>query len=254
MKINKKDERGWVDVDEEKKKNKGNNERATFEVDGEKYTPYAVSGSYRFPLWLKACLAKWWFPGMVFYFIFFGLGRVGNQDLLIVVLGLAWGVVTDILLNHYFRDFSSPNHDYTKYILCGRKKSYFSLPINLVLGIVLSFLSAACIDIIVVILKNTGHTVDSDNFLFTYGGLIYPTFFLIFDLLLVFIRNMIGKLVRKIKSSKAVGLSETETVGDIEKTIEAEQISEKATVEEYSDKDKEYPSDAEEFSDKDKRN
>lgn len=200
----KNDEKGWVNVDEEKKT--GSGERSTFEVNGEKYTPYAVSKTYRFPLWLKAVFAKWWFPGMVFYFIFFGIGAIVNQDLLALVLGLAVGLVTDIFLNHYFRDFSSPNHDYTKFIIFGRKRSFFTLPVNLVVYVVLSFLSAFMINVVIHLLK----VANPDEFMFALGGLLYATFMLAFDLIIVFIRNMITKLVLKIKAKKSKDVESVE--------------------------------------------
>lgn len=202
MKLNDKD-RGWVDVDEEKKRT---SENASFEVNGETFTPYAISKTYIFPVWLKACFAKWWFPGMIYYFIYFGFaGGVTNQDILALILGLLLGVVNDIFLNHYFRDFSSPNHDYKKYIICGRKSSMFiSLPINIIVGIVISFLSAFMINLVVYLCLQWGIIATSDSFLFAVGALFFATFAMLFDLLIVLMRNLIEKLIKKIKSSKTI--------------------------------------------------
>ena len=211
--------KGWVNVDDERKavkesnsqKSKPVNERASFEVDGEVYTPYALSKTYKFPLWIKACFAKWWFPGMAFYFIFFGLGNVFNQDILALILGIFTGVVTDIFLNNYFRGFSSPNHDYTKYILCGKEKKFWTIFVNIGIYVVLSFLSSFCIIVIQIWLTRAGMSFNPDEFMFSVGALIYATFMLLFDLLFVLIKNSFIKLINRSKNNSAKEEVSTET-------------------------------------------
>lgn len=198
--INKKDNKGWVTVDKDGN-HKPVNEKESFIVNGEKYTPYAISKSYKIPLWLKACFSKWWIAGAAFYFIFFGFGEVVQGEILAIILGLVLGLAVDFVLNHFFRDLSSPNHDYTKYIFCGKHRKYVTLPINIAYYIFLSYIVSALIFAIEVFCeKQFGW--DPDVFLFSVGALLFATLMLGIDLIFVCIRNGVDKLIAKNKAKK----------------------------------------------------
>lgn len=198
---NKKDDKGWVTVDKDGN-HKPVNEKDTFIENGEKYTPYAVSRSYKIPLWLKACFSKWWVAGATFYFIFFGFGEVVQGEILTIILGLVLGLATDFVLNHFFRDLSSPNHDYTKYIFCGKHRKYVTLPINLAYYIFLSYIDSLLIFALEVFCKKQ-FGWDSDSFLFFVGAIVFATIMLGLDLIFVCIRNGIEKLIAKRKAKKS---------------------------------------------------
>ena len=80
-----------------------------------------------FPFWLKALFIKFWFFGLVCYFVLMGLGTlfVGDdgattwqQSLdLYVLCGLVCGVVVDCLVNPIFRMMESDRKEYNYFMM-----------------------------------------------------------------------------------------------------------------------------------------
>lgn len=172
--------------------------KGKFEESGEVYDPYAMSKSHKLPVWFKACFTKWWVAGMVFYFIFFGIGDPFlNGWIFAVVLGVIWGAITDVFVNHAFRGFDSPTANYKKYIFLGRDRGFITLPANVLYGAAISYV--ACIEIlyniIYLIQKSTG--ANPDDLLFFAGPFVYAFLMLGLDMACVAIRNAVEKSLTK---------------------------------------------------------
>jgi len=87
--------------------------------------------------WLKALLIKWWFNGAVCFFFFWGLGiLVPNQENQMLILGLALGFVTDLMVNNIFRYYAKTPGANDRWMMFG-KKGFASLPLNILYGYVL---------------------------------------------------------------------------------------------------------------------
>ncbi len=176
-----------------------------FIEDGQEYDPYAMSKSHKLPVWLKACFTKWWVAGMVFYFIYFGLSYNGLLEgwIFAVVLGVVWGCVTDVFVNHAFRGFTAPGLNYTNYIFMGRKRAYVTLPVNIIYGAGLSYIAG--VEVIhtafSLISYNTG--ADYNDLMFFLAPFLYAFLMLGLDMAFIGIRNAIEKLIskRKIKNT-----------------------------------------------------
>ena len=70
----------------------------------EELNRYRTPKGFHIPQWVKILLIKAWFAGAVCYFILWGLGMyVGNMLDMLFVLGVAMGLVTDLLLNNVIR-------------------------------------------------------------------------------------------------------------------------------------------------------
>ena len=168
-----------------------------FIENGESYDPYAMSKSHKLPVWLKACFTKWWVAGMVFYFIFFGLGYVEILGgwLFAVVLGAVWGCVTDVFVNHAFRGFDAPGLNYKKYIFMGKERGYVSLPVNILYGAFISYVACSEIlyNLLYLICANTG--ADLNELLFYAGPFAYAFLMLALDMAFIAIRNAIDKAI-----------------------------------------------------------
>ena len=87
--------------------------------------------------WLKTLLIKWWFYGAVCFFFFWGLGTVithwGDQ---LLVLGLAVGFVTDLMINNILRYYAKLPGSNDRWMMFGMNR-FISLPLNIVYGMVL---------------------------------------------------------------------------------------------------------------------
>lgn len=74
------------------------------EVPREELEKYRSKSGIHLPRWLKAVLLKTWFAGATCFFIFWGLGLYLTNLLdMMLVFGLALGLVTDLLVNSIFR-------------------------------------------------------------------------------------------------------------------------------------------------------
>ena len=74
------------------------------EVPREELEKYRSKSRIPLPRWLKAVLLKAWFAGAACFFILWGLGLYLTNLLdMMLVFGLALGLVTDLLVNNIFR-------------------------------------------------------------------------------------------------------------------------------------------------------
>ena len=87
--------------------------------------------------WLKALLIKAWFAGSVCFFFYWGLGTYLRDSLdKLVVLGVALGIVFDVLLNNLYRFYASPAGANDRWMMYPQKK-YITFPLNILHAFVL---------------------------------------------------------------------------------------------------------------------
>ena len=87
--------------------------------------------------WVKAVLLKIWFAGIVCYFILWGLGPyLLNQWDMLLVVGVALGVVTDLITNNVFRFIAKPAGANDRFMMFPQK-AFWTLPLNLIYALVL---------------------------------------------------------------------------------------------------------------------
>ena len=91
--------------------------------------------------WAKALLIKCWFAGAVCFFFLWGLGLYVKDfwDQLLVV-GVALGIVTDLLTNNLFRFYAKTPGANDRWMMFPQKKF-----ITLFLNILYAFLVLACV-------------------------------------------------------------------------------------------------------------
>lgn len=163
--------------------------------------PYKKDGIFgKIPFSVKALFMKWWFFGCGFFFIFWGLSNLMGGDaapqgdyliILIFVLALFNGVVTDCIVDHFI-DLMDDNTTKRKYFVFFHNKKLYSLLINVLYSIVLT-------TIVVLIFELLG----SLN-LFKHGlepisvGIVT----LVVDMAFIALKNLIILLIKKIKGEK----------------------------------------------------
>ncbi len=140
------------------------------------------------PVWLKALFVKWWFGGAVFYFIGWGLFIQSSDQLdLTLVLGIALGLVTDLLINRALVFFENGRDDYRRYILCYSRR-FFSLPVNLIYGAALSILVSYTYHFINLLAQNVSASPAGTIFIGA-EPILYGLFFMGYDMLAVGVKN-----------------------------------------------------------------
>lgn len=80
------------------------------------FDPYKIDKLSWAPTWLKACFVKWWFAGVVCYFIMWGLSISDGLDR-VVLCGAVLGLVVDILVNPLFKYMESDRREYDNYMM-----------------------------------------------------------------------------------------------------------------------------------------
>ena len=91
--------------------------------------------------WTKAVLVKWWFGGAVCFFFYWGLAiLVPNWENQMLILGLALGFVTDLMVNNIFRYYAKTPGANDRWMMFGKKR-FSSLPLNILYG----YLLLACV-------------------------------------------------------------------------------------------------------------
>jgi hypothetical protein len=88
---------------------------------------------------VKAVLLKTWFAGMVCFFFLWGLGTyVSDQLDMLVIVGIALGFVTDLLVNPIFRFYAKTPGGNDRWMMFPQKR-YISLPLNVMYAFLLLF-------------------------------------------------------------------------------------------------------------------
>lgn len=106
------------------------------EVPESELLRYRSGPKLRLSAWAKAVLIKMWFAGSVCFFIFWGLSAYITARLdLMLVFGMALGVVTDLLTNNILRGVAKTPNACDKWMMFP-KKSYASFLLNILYAFV----------------------------------------------------------------------------------------------------------------------
>ena len=138
---------------------------------------------------IKALLVKYWFNGSVCFFFFLGLGNY-LRDILdqLFVLGMALGIITDILVNNVLRFIAKPEGSTDRWMMVP-KKQLSSLFVNILYAFVVLFFVYMFYNLINKVLQSLGRSVlGVEPLLF---GLIY----LGFDLLFISMKKLMMRII-----------------------------------------------------------
>lgn len=80
------------------------------------FDPYKTDFLSKIPVWVKALFVKFWFAGVVCYFILGSNTQLQDFDA-VVIGGLVLGLVVDILVNPLFRYMETDRKEYNAYMM-----------------------------------------------------------------------------------------------------------------------------------------
>lgn len=162
------------------------------EVSQEELDKYQKKG-FHVPDFLKILGIKFWFAGVVYYFIGFGLGITNLLDQ-IVILGVVYGIVTDLLTNNVIRFFEKTPGANDKWLLFSRK-SYASFVFHLFYGMFV----VACVAGVYWVLEWIADMISGKPELIHVGTepVLFGLFCAAVDLLFIGIKHLIKKLFKK---------------------------------------------------------
>ncbi len=144
--------------------------------------------------WAKALLIKCWFAGAVCFFFLWGLGiYVTDYWDQLLILGVALGIVTDLLTNNLFRFYAKTPGANDRWMMFPQKKF-----IALFLNVLYAFLVLACVvmtyqavNALLVAITGARDTVPLG-----VGPILFGVFVTAWDQLFITMKRMLIKIFR----------------------------------------------------------
>ena len=147
----------------------------------------------------KALLIKLWFAGATCFFFLWGLGVYLPDPLdQLAVLGLALGVVIDLLVNNIFRFYAKTEGANDRYMMFPRK-SFWTLPLNIIYAFLLLFCVVTTYNAVNAAL--IGITGAKDTVPLGVGPILFGVFTTAWDMLFIQIKHTARKVFADAKRS-----------------------------------------------------
>lgn len=164
------------------------------------FDPYRNDFLGRLPVWFKALIVKFWFAGMVCYFIMFGLSVNDSLDKL-VLLGAVMGVIVDVFVNPTLRFIETDKREYNAYMMFPFPiKAYWTFFTNILYYILVVICVNYCyygINMIVNAIANR-----TDYISLAVEPLLFGVFCVVIDMIFIGIKDLVVFLIKRRKKEK----------------------------------------------------
>lgn len=172
------------------------NEENSPPVSEEELRAYRSGPKMKVADWVKMLFIKFWFAGAVCFFFIWGLGGfLGSELDLLVVTGLALGVVTDLMTNPVLRFFEKTKEENARWMMVTRK-TYSGLFLNILYGFVVLLLVYTLYNVInIAAIRLTG--APEDRIFLGVEPVMFGLFCLGVDLALIKMKHVISGIVRR---------------------------------------------------------
>ena len=173
------------------------------EVPMEELQKYRSKSGLHLPGWLQAVLLKAWFAGAACFFIFWGLGLyLTNLGDMLLVFGLALGLVTDLLVNNILR-FAAATPGENDGWMMFPKKGMGSFFLNILYGFFLLF----CVYTLYQLINSAfvSLTGRSDTVPLGVEPILFGLFYTGFDLVFIGLKHLAGRILSDAKLAAKEG-------------------------------------------------
>lgn len=164
-------------------------EEAEKQYSKQDLNPYAINKLHRIPYWVKALFLKYWFFGMIIFFVGMGLSVTGYDFVLIG--GLIGGAVYDVVINKLLELMDSDANE-SKWFVMFRSKKFYSVFINVLYCLVLFLCASQLLNLLIIKLNL------SNSWLFQ-EPLTQAIIFFVVDALLIGFKDLIVLIIKKCK-------------------------------------------------------
>ena len=166
------------------------------EVSEEELQKYRSGPKFKLKDWAKAILIKIGFAGSVCFFIFWGLsGYLADRLDLMVVFGIALGVITDVITNNILRYYAKTQGGNDAWMMFPKRRY-----ITFVLNILYAFVLLLCVDFVYHLLNLALLAVGSSATL-GVGPILFGVLYTGFDLLFIQMKQLLLRIVSDAKRS-----------------------------------------------------
>ena len=165
------------------------------EYTQEELDQYRSTSLFKTPDALKLSLIKVWFAGAVCYFFLWGLGPyLGNSLDMLFVLGIALGMVTDLLTNNVIRFVEKEVGANDKWMMVPGKKTG-----SMLLNSVYFLLVVVCVYMLYNLINLGINTITGDMDAVPLGvePILFGVFCTVFDVLFISIKHLVKGLLKK---------------------------------------------------------
>jgi len=170
------------------------NEENSPRVSEEELRAYRSGPKMKVADWVKILFIKAWFAGAVCFFFVWGLGGLLADELdLLLVTGMALGIVTDLLTNPVLRFFEKTKGENARWMMVSRK-TYSGFFLNILYAYVVLFLVYVLYNVIN--LAAARITGVADRVVLGVEPILFGVFCLGVDLLLIQVKRLIGRAFR----------------------------------------------------------
>jgi len=170
------------------------NEDNSPQVSEEELRAYRSGPKMKVADWVKILFIKAWFAGAVCFFFVWGLGGFLADELdLLLVTGMALGIVTDLLTNPVLRFFEKTKGENARWMMVSRK-TYSGFFLNILYAYVVLFLVYVLYNVIN--LAAARITGVADRVVLGVEPILFGVFCLGVDLLLIQVKHLIGRAFR----------------------------------------------------------
>lgn len=163
------------------------------------FDPYKRDKLQFLPTWLKAIVLKWWFAGAVCFFIMWGIGLKDEDAILLV--GVVWGVVVDLLVNPILRMLESDKKEYNAYMMFPFPlKAFWTFITNIIYYMLVTVMVNLCylgVNELINLIKGT-----EGLYYVAVEPLLFGIFCVIADMVFIGIKDLIVFLVKRSKRKK----------------------------------------------------
>lgn len=168
------------------------------EVPESELLRYRSGSKLRLTDWAKAILVKMWFAGSVCFFIFWGLSAYVTARLdLLLIFGIALGVVTDVLTNNILRAFAKTEHGNDRWMMFPQKR-YATFFFNILYAFVLLGMT----ETVYVVLNMLVLAIDGQGARpLGVEPILFGVFYTGADLLLISLKRLAVQMVQDAKRS-----------------------------------------------------
>ena len=163
------------------------------EVTPEELAKYRSHRAFSLSEWLKVLLIKFWFNGSVCFFFFWGLGAyLADLPDQLLVLGIAMGVITDLLVNNILRYYAPAEGENDRWMMFPKKR-FSSLPLNILYAFWVLFFVLMLYNLINSILASVRGT--EGGAVLGVGPILFGLFYLGFDLLFLALKQLFLRIL-----------------------------------------------------------
>jgi len=173
------------------------------EVSDKEIREYTAKRKFKLPMWLKIVLVKFWFAGAVCYFFLWGLGIYLHGLDLMLVLAIGLGLVTDLMVNRFLRNFETEKGENDKWMMVTVRK-FWSVFLNVLYAAVLLycvFQTYYTANVLMGVNPNVDSTQEEG--MLGVEPILFGLLYLGFDILFIFVKRTLINIFRDAREKAA---------------------------------------------------